>query len=79
METKVIFTAARSPSSPEKSAVASAYAAKTYPYDPEGAMKWIQTLPQGTDRTKALQTIYQSIPRDSDAAKEFASEYGLQK
>jgi hypothetical protein len=27
------------PDSPEKSAVASAYAAKTYPYDPEASMK----------------------------------------
>ena len=47
--------------SPEKSAVASAYAAKTYPYDPENAMKWIEILPQGPDRSKALQTIYQGM------------------
>jgi len=53
------------------------HAAKTYPYDPVNARKWIQTLPQGTDRTKALLNIYQRIPRDSDAAKEFASEYGI--
>ena len=65
------------PGSPEKTAVASAYAAKTYPYDPEGAMKWIQTLPQGPDRTKVLETIYQDIPKDSDTAKAFASEFGL--
>jgi hypothetical protein len=50
-----------SPNSPEKSAVASAYAVKTYLYDPESAMKWIQTLPQGSDWTKALQTIYQGM------------------
>ncbi len=68
-----------SPNSPEKSAVASAYAAKTYPYDPVNAMKWVDTLPQGPDRTKALLNIYQRIPRDSDEAKDFASEYGLQK
>jgi hypothetical protein len=68
-----------SPNSPEKTAVAGAYAAKTYPYDPENARKWLQTLPQGPDRTKALLTIYQCIPRDSDEAKEFASEYGLRK
>lgn len=66
-----------SPGSPEKTAVASAYAAKTYPYDPEGAMKWVQTIPQGPERTKALETIYQNMPKDSDAAKTFASEYGL--
>jgi hypothetical protein len=68
-----------SPNSPEKSAVASAYAAKTYPYDPAGAMKWVQTLPQGPDRNKALVTIYQNMPKDSDAANAFASEHGLAK
>jgi hypothetical protein len=69
----------RAPDSPEKSAVASAYAAKTYPYDPEGAMQWVQTIPQGPDRTKALEAIYQSIPKDSDASKAFAREYGLRE
>ncbi|MCX6873245.1 MAG: hypothetical protein NTW21_05470 [Verrucomicrobia bacterium] len=68
-----------SPDSPEKTAVACAYAAKAYPYDPEGAMQWIQTLPQGTDRSKALETIYQGMPKDSDAAKAFASDFGLRK
>ena len=67
------------PAGPEKSAVASAYAAKVYPYDPEGAMQWIQTLPEGSDRSKALKTIYENMPEDSDAAKAFASEYGLGK
>ena len=67
------------PAGPEKSAVASAYAAKVYPYDPEGAMQWIQTLPEGSDRSKALETIYENMPEDSDAAKAFASEYGLGK
>jgi hypothetical protein len=63
--------------SPEKAAVASAYAAKTYPYDQEVAMQWIQTLPQGPERTKALEAIYQAMPKNSDAAQAFASEYGL--
>jgi hypothetical protein len=67
------------PESPEKSAVASAYVAKTYPYDPEGAMQWIQTLPQGPERNKGLKAIYQCMPKDSDAAKAFASEYGLKE
>lgn len=68
-----------SPDSPEKTAVAGAYAAKTYPYDPEVAMQWIQTLPQGPERTKALQTIYQGMPKDNDAAKFFAREHGLEE
>lgn len=67
------------PGSPEKTAVASAYAAKTYPYDPETATKWIQTIPQGPDRIKALETIYQGLPKDSDEAEIFASEFGLGK
>lgn len=66
-----------SPNSAEKTAVAGAYAAKAYPYDPVNAMKWVQTLPQGPDRTKALQAIYQNMPQDSDAAKAFANEHGL--
>ena len=67
------------PDSPEKSSVAGAYAAKTYPYDPENAMKWIETLPQGPDRTKALETIYRNMPEGSDEAEAFASEFGLRK
>jgi hypothetical protein len=66
-----------SPNSPEKTAVAGAYAAKAYPYDPENAIRWIETLPQGPDRTKALEAIYQGMPKDSDEAKAFASENGL--
>lgn len=66
-----------SPDCAEKTAVAGAYAAKAYPYDPENAMKWVQTIPQGPDRTKALQTIYQNMPKDSDAARAFALENGL--
>ncbi len=68
-----------SPDSPEKTAVAGAYAAKTYPYDPENAMKWVDTLPQGPDRTKALKAIYQNMSKDSDEAQAFANQYGLGK
>ena len=67
------------PDSPEKSAVASAYAATVYPDDPEGAMQWIQTLPEGPDRSKAVEIIYQNMPKDSDEANAFASEFGLGK
>lgn len=66
-----------SPDSPEKTAVAGAYAAMAYPYDPEGAIQWIETLPQGPDRSKALETIYQSMAQDSDTARAFAREHGL--
>ena len=56
------------PDSPEKSAVVSGYATKAYPYDPEGAMKWIDSLPPGPDRTKALETILNTTG-ESEAAK----------
>jgi hypothetical protein len=56
------------PDSSEKSAVVSAYAAKAYPYDPEGAMKWIDSLPQGPDRSKALEAIL-NMTGESEAAK----------
>lgn len=72
-----------SPGSPEKTAVAGAYAAKVYPYDPENAMKWIQTLPQGPDRTKALEGIYQGMRNDESydrkAVEAFARENGLRE
>ncbi len=67
------------PDRPEKSAAVSAYAAKAYSYDPDNAMKWIQTLPQGPDRTKPLETIHQAMPKDSDAAKAFASDFGIRR
>ena len=46
-------------------------------------MKWIRTLPQGPDRTKALQTIYQGLQKyenheyDGEAVDAFAREHGL--
>jgi hypothetical protein len=71
--------------SPERTAVAGAYAAKAYPYDPEGAIKWIQTLPQGPDRTKALETIYEAMKNsesyeyESEVVEAFAREHGLKE
>jgi hypothetical protein len=71
------------PESAAKSAAVSAYAAKAYPYDPEGAIQWIQTLPQGPDRTKALQTIYLGMQEgrgskyDREVVEAFARKHGL--
>jgi hypothetical protein len=71
------------PDTPEKSAVASAFAAKVHPYDPGVAMQWIQTLPQGPDRTRALQNIYQGMQKNEnsvyarEAVDAFAREHGL--
>jgi len=71
------------PESPGKSAVTSAFAAKVYPYNPEVAMQWLQTLPQGPDRSKALQMIYQGIQQngslDRTVAESFARKHGLKE
>ena len=72
------------PDSPEKTAVAE-------PTPPRlslrsrGAMKSIPTLPQGPDRTKALQTIYQGMKKnanfdyDREVVEAFAREHGLKE
>jgi hypothetical protein len=65
--------------SPVRSAAVATYATTVYPFNPESAMQWLQTLQPGADRTKALEIIYQGIPRDSDEAKAFASEHGLNR
>ena len=71
------------PESPGKSAVTSAFAAKVYPYNPEVAMQWLQTLPQGPDRSKALQMIYQGIQQngslDRTVDESFARKHGLKE
>ncbi|MCU0752796.1 MAG: hypothetical protein MUC40_07195 [Akkermansiaceae bacterium] len=72
---------ASAPDSPEKQAAVSAYAAKVHPYEPEIAMQWLQTLPPGPDRSKALEAMHRAMPRKTDAekaaAKAFAREQGL--
>ncbi|HSP43800.1 MAG TPA: hypothetical protein VLO11_13080 [Luteolibacter sp.] len=74
---------ANAPDSPEKHAAVSAYAAKVHPYEPEIAMQWLQTLPPGDDRSKALERMHRAMPRNSDtekaAAEAFAREHGLGK
>ncbi len=67
------------PDSLGKTTAVATYAATVYDYDPDNAMQWLQTLPQGPDRSKALETIHQSMPKDSDQAKAFAIEHGLNK
>ncbi len=64
------------PDSPQKHAAIGAYAINTYPHDPENAMKWAQTLP-GPLRSNCLRLIYGMIPKDSDAAKAFSKEHGV--
>lgn len=67
------------PDSLGKSTAVATYATTVYDYDPDNAMQWLQTLLQGPDRSKALETIHQTMPKDSDQAKAFAIEHGLNK
>jgi hypothetical protein len=73
---------ASAPDSPAKHSAASAYATKVYPYEPEIAMQWLQTLPPGSDRNKTLENIHEAMPRVSEAekaaAEAFALEHGLE-
>ena len=49
-------------------------------------MKWIQTIPQGPDRTKALQKIYQGMKKgqafygyNMEVVEAFAREHGIKE
>lgn len=59
------------------------FIAKVHPYEPETAMKWLETLPQGSDRSKALEAIYRGMQENQNYGKEaveaFAREHGLSK
>jgi len=72
---------ANAPDSPQKHAAVSAYATKVNRYEPEIAIQWLQTLPPGDDRDKALGNIHRSMPRGTEAekaaAETFAREHGL--
>jgi hypothetical protein len=48
-------------------------------------MQWIETLPQGPDRSKALQSIYQGMQKngnyeyDREIVEAFAREHGFKE
>jgi hypothetical protein len=74
---------ASAPDSPGKSAAVGAFAAKVHPFEPEIAMQWLETLPQGPDRNKALEVIYRGMQENKNYEKEtvdaFAREHGFSK
>jgi hypothetical protein len=74
---------ASAPDSPGKSAAVSAFAAKVHPYEPEIAMQWLETLPQGSDRNKALEAIHRGMQEhknyEKEAVEAFAREHGFSK
>jgi hypothetical protein len=74
---------ASAPDSPGKSAAVGAFAAKVHPFEPEIAVQWLETLPQGPDRNKALEAIYRGMQENKNYEKEavdaFAREHGFSK
>jgi hypothetical protein len=74
---------ATAPDSPGKSAAVGAFAAKVHPYQPQIAMQWLEILPQGSDRNKALEAIHRGMREntnyDKEAVDAFAREHGFSK
>jgi hypothetical protein len=74
---------ASAPESPGKSAAVGAFAAKVHPFEPGIAMQWLETLPHGPDRNKALEAIHRGMQENKDYEKEavdaFAREHGFSK
>ena len=58
-----------------------AFAAKVHPYEPGIAMQWLETLPQGSDRSKTLEAIHRGMQENKNyekaAVEAFAREHGL--
>ncbi len=74
---------ASAPDSPGKSPAVGAFAAKVHPYEPVFAMQWLETLPQGSDRNKALEAIHRGMQENKNYEKEavdaFVREPGFSK
>ncbi len=66
------------PEGPGKSASVATYAETVAEYEPQVAVQWALTLPEGTERKTTLEAIYQNWPKsDAKAAAEFAKQYGI--
>ena len=66
------------PEGPGKTASVATYAVTVAEYEPQVAVQWALTLPEGTERKTTLESIYQNWPKsDAAAAAEFARKYGI--
>ncbi|MES2659850.1 MAG: hypothetical protein V4689_14620 [Verrucomicrobiota bacterium] len=66
------------PDGPAKNASVATYAETVAEYEPQVAVQWALTLPEGTERRTTLEAIYQNWPKsDAAAAEAFAKEYEL--
>ena len=70
------------PEGPSKQAAAAAFAETVAPYDPDSAVKWAMTLPEGADKRYTLSQIYDGWPQETQedraARAEFAAKYGFE-
>jgi hypothetical protein len=63
---------------PAKNAAIDTYASTVAEYEPQTAVQWAMTLPDGPERQATLQRILRNWPkRDAAAAAIFAQEHGL--
>ena len=70
---------AASPEGPAKNASVSAYAMIVAEYEPQTAVQWALTLPEGQERQATFESIYQNWPKnDAAAAAAFAREHGIE-
>ncbi|MCP5532603.1 MAG: hypothetical protein H7A49_12545 [Akkermansiaceae bacterium] len=74
---------ATAPDSSAKQTAVQAYAQTVFPYEPDIAVQWANTLPAGKTRQQTFEAIHKSMPRNSDAekaaAEAFATEHGIEK
>lgn len=72
---------AAAPEGKAKQAAVAGYVVKVYPYEPEVAMQWAQTMPAGEVRDEVFEAIYERLPRNTEAEKEaakaFAEQHGI--
>lgn len=69
---------AASTDGPAKNAAVSTYAETVAEYEPQTAVQWAMTLPEGRERQNTLEAIYQNWPKsDAAAAEAFAKEHGI--
>lgn len=69
---------AAAPEGPGKTASVATYAVTVAEYEPQVAVQWALTLPEGAERKATLESIYQNWPKsDAKAAAGFAQKYGV--
>lgn len=70
---------AAAPEGPAKSASVQAYASTVSRYEPETAVQWAMTLPDGKSRDATLRQIHQNWPKEQVAARDaFAKVHGIE-